>query len=88
VKWIASPSAVYSDLDGMTALLDTHGNVYYCLSGIGPFVWENLRKGASADEICDAVTENYDVSPSVAHADVTALLDRLSSAGLIVTTDA
>lgn len=88
MKWKASPSAVYSDLDGMTALLDTHGNIYYCLSGIGPFVWDNLRAGASAEEICDAVTENYDVSLSVARSDVTALLDQLSSAGLIVSTDA
>lgn len=88
MKWIASPTAVYSDLNGMTALLDTHGNIYYCLSGIGPFVWENLRTGASADEICDAVVQNYDVSQEVARTDVTALLDKLSSAGLIVSADA
>ncbi len=88
MKWIASPSAVYSDLDGVTALLDTQANIYYCLSGIGPFVWDSLREGASADEICGAVTRNYDVSDAVARADVAALLDKLSSAGLIVSVDA
>lgn len=88
MKWKPSPSAVFSDLDGMTALLDTSRNVYFCLSGTGPFIWDTLRSGATVPEMSAAITSCYDVSDSVAHADVVELVNKLSAAGLIVAADA
>lgn len=88
VKWKASPTAVFTDLDGMTALLDTSNNVYFCLSGIGPYIWDNLQAGASIEQLRDAVTGTYDVAPDIAQHDISGLVDRLSAAGLVVAVDA
>lgn len=83
-SWQPSKSVVFSALDEGVALLDAERNIYYTLSGIGPFLWEQLAAGRSFTELCEAVVERYDVSVETANADISDWVAEMSAAGLIV----
>lgn len=53
------------------------------LNGTGRFLWERLEKGASAQELKDALMETYDVSEELAQNDVDAFIEKLSENGFL-----
>lgn len=60
------------DFNGMLRLNET-----------GVLLWNRLKDGASAQELTDALTAEYDVSPEQAAADVDAFLQQLQKAGCL-----
>ena len=62
-------------------VLDTTG--LFVLNELGSFIWGLLPKVETAQEICDAVLEEYDVAPAVAAQDVAEFLCKLEELQII-----
>ncbi|MBR2869464.1 MAG: PqqD family protein [Clostridia bacterium] len=60
---------------------DIHGMIV--LSESGELLWKALEKGASADELADILTENYDVDRQTALADTEKFLNGLREQGAL-----
>lgn len=58
-------------------------NLMISLNSTGRFLWERLEKGASAQELKDALMEAYDVSAAKAQTDVDAFIEKLSQNGFL-----
>ena len=58
-------------------------NLMISLNGTGRFLWERLEKGASADELKNALLETYNVSEERAQADVDAFIEKLKQNGFL-----
>lgn len=58
-------------------------NLMISLNGTGRFLWERLEKGASAQELKDALMEQYNVDEDLADADVTSFVEKLNQHGFL-----
>ena len=66
-----------------TVLLDLDSGLYFALNEVGARVWELCDGERSLDEIVAVVTNEYDVEPDTARADVTELLEQLAGERLL-----
>jgi hypothetical protein len=83
-KWRKRAQIVDRDLDGEAVLLDLKTGVYYSLNEVGAEVWRLLGDGADETEIAEAIVAAYEVTPEEAAADISELINDLSSEGLII----
>ena len=58
-------------------------NLMISLNSTGRFLWERLDKGASAQELKEALMEQYDVDEQRASADVQAFIEMLNRHGFL-----
>ena len=54
------------------------------LNNTGRFIWEQLAKDRSAEELVTAVRERFDADTERANADVKAFLDDITHRGLVI----
>ena len=73
--------------DDVVLLSVEHGS-YYALDPIAAEVWRRLEGRATIDQLCDALTAQYDVSPEQCEADVRAFLAELEAKNLLRVHDA
>lgn len=66
-----------------TALLDEDRGQYWNLNPTGALILETLLGGGTPADAAQALTEQYAVDLETASRDVQALVDELSSAGLV-----
>ena len=72
--WIVVPiGAKVIDFNCMITLNDT-----------GAFLWQRMQDECTADELTEALLEEYDVSPATAAADVAKFIEKLQQAALLV----
>jgi len=71
------------ELDGDVVILDITSGRYFSINDVGALVWERLADDTDRDTLVEAVTETFDVDSATATADIDALLDQLTEAGLI-----
>ena len=58
-------------------------NLMISLNSTGRFLWERLDKGASVQELKEALMEQYDVDEQRASADVQAFIEMLNRHGFL-----
>ena len=58
-------------------------NMMITLNETGGFLWQRLEKGASKQELTEALMEEYNVEKSVAQADVERFLEKLAKEDLL-----
>ena len=58
-------------------------NQIYDLNRTGYRIWQLLQDGSDSSVICDALRQEFDVDPAIAAGELRALLERLSSEGLL-----
>lgn len=83
IRWKKSQHCIDRSLDGETVLLDLKTGIYYSLNEVGSAVWLKLREGATAVEIAETVSSDYEVEPAAARADIDELIRDLASENLI-----
>lgn len=75
---------VFTDFEGGEGILvDLNTKQYYRLNETGAFVWRNLEKGCSVEEIVSEMQKLYEVSGDHAHESVDKLLRTLESNKLV-----
>ncbi len=64
------------------AALDFNGVI--TLNETGAFLWKVLSNGATEEELLEALTKEYEIDEAVAKADISAFLDKLREAEILV----
>ncbi|GAA1293991.1 lasso peptide biosynthesis PqqD family chaperone [Saccharothrix xinjiangensis] len=78
------PDVATTDTEHGTVLLDERTGRYYQLNPTGARVLRGLLDGHSPDRIADGLANDHHLDHGRARHDVTALLDRLRTANLVV----
>lgn len=63
------------------ASVDFNGMI--TLNEVGAFLWQQLSTGATQEQLCQAVVDNYEITSEQAYRDITDFLNRLSDAKLL-----
>ena len=58
-------------------------NAVITLNETGAFLWKELEKGATEEELLQAVLAEYDVPEEIAKADISAVVKKLENAKLL-----
>ena len=76
------------EIAGDTILVPVGKTVYdanglFVLNELGGFLWERLPQAENAEQLCDAVLEEYEVSREEAARDIADFLDKLRKLDII-----
>ncbi len=76
------------EIAGDTILVPVGKTVYdanglFVLNELGGFLWERLPQAENAEQLCDAVLEEYEVSREEAARDIAEFLDQLRKLDII-----
>ena len=78
-----SKSVASQTLDGEAVLLDLTGGTYFTLNETGTLVWDELERVRTGQELLDALVAAFEVEVEAARRDLEALLDQLTTHGLV-----
>ena len=76
------------EIAGDTILVPVGKTVYdanglFVLNELGGFLWERLPQAENAEQLCDAVLDEYEVSREEAARDIAEFLDKLRKLDII-----
>lgn len=74
---------IATDMDGETVMMSVERGEYYGLSGVGPFLWEQLVEPLSIDQLCRRVMQAFEVDEATCRADVSAFVEDLIDKGVL-----
>jgi hypothetical protein len=74
-------------MDGEAILINLSNGIYYSMDKVGGVVWELIEKRYSLEEIREAISGRYEVSPEQAQADVERLANELLQENLVLEAD-
>lgn len=77
------PDLLEANVGDDVVLLSVEQGSYYALDPIAAAVWQRLAVPSSIDDLCTALTEQYDVTPERCEADVRAFLSELAAQHLL-----
>lgn len=83
-RFRAVPDAVCCEFDDGLAILNLQSNIYFSLNEVGAFVWGVIQTPRRLSEICEEVGAEFDVDAGRCAADVDALVESMTSHGLVV----
>ncbi len=72
------------ELDGQAVIVVPARSEMHVLDEVGTFLWTQLRRPRSVQELTESVCGEFDVGPERAERDVRAFLDALAGKGLLV----
>jgi hypothetical protein len=78
-----NPRALCRVVDDEAVALDLDAGQYYGLNAVGTRIWQLLEEGRSVGAICDALVEEFDVTPDAVRPDVDAFINDLLAKGLL-----
>jgi hypothetical protein len=84
---VAAKDQVFCDLGGEAAILSLGSGIYYGLNAVGAFIWNQIQEPARVEDICIALSREYDVDHELCSIDVTRLLGELLEQKLIEVRD-
>ena len=81
-------SVVTREIAGETMLVPVRGNLadmqkVFALDEMARFIWDQLERPSSLDELAETVTREFDVADDVAQRDVREFVEELQAAGLV-----
>ena len=79
----ASSQYLYSEIDSEGVILDVNSGTYYGLNKVSNRIWQLLQVPTSQNKLLEVLLEEYDVSESVAAADLQNLLQDMLTNGLV-----
>ena len=85
---IIKKELIQRDIAGDTVLVPVGKTVFdstglFVLNELGTFIWELLPRVETAEEICAAILEEYEVPEAVARQDVAEFLQKLEEMNII-----
>jgi hypothetical protein len=88
MKYKLTSEQIASRVAGEVVILNHNKGAYYGLDEVGALVWDTLEKGPQTiDQLCETVTEEYDIDAAVCRDDIDALLKDLISEQLVQIVD-
>jgi hypothetical protein len=80
---VAAENALSTTIDEEVVILQQEAGEYYGLNEVATFIWELLEEPQTINEICEAVTTEYDVTHERCKPDVTTMLAELAEKELV-----
>ncbi|NJN23358.1 MAG: lasso peptide biosynthesis PqqD family chaperone [Acaryochloridaceae cyanobacterium RL_2_7] len=80
---LAAPDQVSSELAGESVILNLKTGLYYGLNEVGAKIWEQIQSPKTFQEVCDAITAEYEVAAEECTQDVQELLEEMIQANLV-----
>jgi hypothetical protein len=78
-----SEAQVSTPLGNEIAILETNNGLYFSVSGVGSFIWEELKEAKTAEELSDSILAKFEVDRVECLDDLIAFLNELSELNLI-----
>jgi hypothetical protein len=78
-----SSDTAFRVLGDEAIIVNFEDSFFYNLNKVGTFIWNRCDGQHSVDEIAQALTEEYEVSPETASHDCREFLDELAEQGLL-----
>lgn len=79
-----NPDVIFRELAGESVVLDLSSGRYFGLNDVGTRVWQLIGEGQPVDAVLQAVVAEYRADAPTIERDVLALLDDLTTRGLVV----
>ena len=80
---VAASDQVSSELAGESVILNVKTGLYFGLNQVGASIWDKIQSPKTVEELCNAITDEYDVAPDLCMTDVQDLLREMMAADLI-----
>ena len=74
---------VFAEVDGTVVMMSVDQGMYFALEGVGSRIWALLEQPRQVGEICDALTEEFDIDAESCRREVLPFLADLHGAQLI-----
>ncbi len=79
-----SKSAVQTQMGDETVLLHLESGIYFGMDAVGSQIWEQIRAGKTATEICAAIAQEYDVPLKTVEEDARVFISNLLENGIAI----
>lgn len=83
LSWQISSDAVANQVGDETVILHLGNGTYFGLDTIGTSLWEGLKTGKRPSEICEQITQEYDVDRATVETDMRQFLSELAKNDLV-----
>jgi hypothetical protein len=80
---IANKRSAACDLDGEMVILNLDSGMYFGLNPVGATIWNHIQSERSFEEVIAHLLHEYKVDRARCEAEVTLLLQKMNSQGLI-----
>jgi hypothetical protein len=61
-----------------------YNNKVHILTGIAPFIWENIGVGSTKENLLSAILVNFEVKPKKANKDLEKIIKKFERIGVII----
>jgi hypothetical protein len=85
ISYLRAPDVVCANMDGEPVIMSLEHNVYFGISGIGSFVWDQLEQAQTLDALVTQTCSRYDVDEQTCRHDLEKLLRDMQANGLVRT---
>jgi hypothetical protein len=82
--YIRNSKTISGRLHDELVMMDIDQGKYFSLNPVATRIWDLLERPMAEDELCMALTEEYDVEPEKCQAEVGEYLLQMSSMGLVL----
>lgn len=82
-KIAVEQEVVDCELGEGSALLNLKTNIYYSLNEVGAFVWSEMSRPVTFDQLCRRIEEEFNAGSAQVRSDLANLVCRMDEAGLV-----
>ncbi|WP_234567780.1 PqqD family protein [Rhodohalobacter sp. 614A] len=82
-KIVRTNRALVSSIKDELVMFDVNAGQYYGLNNVATAVWNNLETEKTVDELCQSLTQEFDISLDECREEMLAFLPELEEKGLI-----
>ena len=77
LKYIQNAEIIQSKIGEEVVMLDMESGFYFGLNSVASIIWGMMEKGISFKDLCDQLTEQFDVERALCESDTQELIDQL-----------
>ena len=77
LKYIQNAEVIQSKIGEEVVMLDMESGFYFGLNSVASIIWGMMESGISFEDLCDQLTEQFEVERTVCEADTQELIDQL-----------
>jgi hypothetical protein len=77
LKYIQNAEIIQSKIGEEVVMLDMESGFYFGLNSVASIIWGMMESGISFEDLCDQLTEHFEVERTLCEADTQELLDQL-----------
>lgn len=77
LKYIQNAEIIQSKIGEEVVMLDMESGFYFGLNSVASIIWAMMESGISFENLCDQLTQQFEVERALCEADTQELIDQL-----------